>query len=181
MNAGDWIGAIGDAVQLAVLVGGIVWAYYKFVRGRTFARRSDIAVSGTVIEADDRAAVRVRATLKNTGTTDIPLRAKVVYLYSVDRDGLGKRPAWEKQGLAKVFESHAWIEAQESIEDEVLIPLTDAARDAFALWLELRVYEQAKKQGQGGIRWTANAVIPGPSTAVPAATPAIPTATGVAR
>lgn len=56
MSVGDWIGAIGDLVQMAVVVGGIVWAYYKFVRGRTFARRSDIAVSGTVIEADDRSA-----------------------------------------------------------------------------------------------------------------------------
>jgi hypothetical protein len=181
MNAGDWIGAIGDLVQMAVVVGGIVWAYYKFVRGRTFARRSDIAVTGTLIETDNRSAVRVRATLKNTGTTDIPLRAKVVYLYSVDAEGLGKRPDWAKQGVAKVFESHAWIEAQESIEDEVLIPLNDAARNAFALWLELRVYEQAKKQGQGGIRWTANAVITGPSANSPAAAPAIPTATGASR
>ena len=178
MNAGDWIGAFGDLVQALALVGAIIWGYYKFVRGRTFARRSDIAVSGTLFEEGNRAAVRVRATLKNTGTTDVPLRAKVVYLYSVDGDRLGKRPAWEKQGVAKVFESHAWIEAQESIEDEVLIPLSDAAKNAFALWLELRVYEKAKKQDQGGIRWTANAVSPGPSATVPDTGPVVPTTIG---
>lgn len=160
MTVGDWVSAGAAVIQSIAIVGGVVWGYYKFVRGRTFARRAEIAASGERVSFGDRYAINVRVALKNTGTSDIPLRLKVIYVHSVDTAGWGRRPKWEKRALATVFDDHDWIEAQETIEDEVLVPLVDrgAEDDVLAYRIEFRVYE--KKPEGGGVRWTRNAVIP---------------------
>jgi len=45
MNAGDWVTAIAAAVQAGAVVAAGIWAYFKFVRGRTFALRAEPGLS----------------------------------------------------------------------------------------------------------------------------------------
>lgn len=94
----------------------------------------------------------------NTGTSDIALTANVIYVHSIDAAGWTARPQhWEKRAAVKLFNDHGWIEAHETIDDHLLIPI-DHDDDVLAYQLECRAYER-RKQG-GGIKWTARAVIP---------------------
>ena len=160
----EWIKAGTSIVQAGALVVAAVWGYYKFVRGRTFARRAELNVTGETLHAAGARAIKARVTLKNTGTSDLPLRSKTVHVYSVSAPAWGRKINWQVRTTRKVFKAHGWIEAQETIHDEILIPLVadeepEATEDdVLAYWLECRVYEQRKKPG--GLRWTANAIIP---------------------
>jgi hypothetical protein len=158
----DVLDAVQTIVQIAAVVVAGIWAYYKFVRGRTFARRAELEVAASLLETDGASAVRIQPTLRNTGAAKIPLRAKVVYVYAVSREGWRARVDWgDRIASAALFANHAWLEAQETIVDDVIVPL-DVARTegALAFRVECRVYEQRGAGGKGGIRWTANAVVP---------------------
>jgi hypothetical protein len=67
----------------AVVIGG-VWAYFKFVRGRTFARRAELDISPALEQSADSLYLAVTITLKNTGLSKLPLNKdmKVVRKYS---------------------------------------------------------------------------------------------------
>ena len=40
MDTGDWISAALAVVQIAAILVGALWAYWKFFKGRIFHRRS---------------------------------------------------------------------------------------------------------------------------------------------
>ena len=158
----DALDAAQTIVQIAAVVVAGIWAYYKFVRGRTFARRAELEVAASLLETDDARAVRIRPTLRNTGAAKIQLRAKIAYVYAVGREGWRARVDWgDRVASAALFANHAWLEAQETIVDDVLVPIDVARTDgALAFRIECRVYEQRGTGGKGGIRWTANAIVP---------------------
>jgi hypothetical protein len=120
-TATDWISAISAAVQtLAVVVAG-VFAYYKFLRGRTFAYRAELDATAELVKLSAADALRVHATLKNTGPSKIPLRTTRLRVFGGDNKG--STIQWKRLTTVDVFAEHHWIESQETISDEVLIPL----------------------------------------------------------
>jgi hypothetical protein len=166
MTFGDWAGALQSLVQVAAIAAAAVWGYYKFARGRTFAHRAEATVEGDLLRDGDRTGMAARLTLKNTGATDIPLRVKAIYVYGLPEQNWGAKPEWVELGKTSIFDHHEWIEAQETIFDSVLVPLTDAETSTLAYRLEARIYERTRrrwwrKPREGGIRWTATAVVPG--------------------
>jgi hypothetical protein len=77
MSVHDWIAAVKDVVQTLAIIGVAIWAYYKFFRGRTFARRAELAIEADlVVRSAEKRAVRVRVSFRNNGAIDIPLRTK---------------------------------------------------------------------------------------------------------
>src|SRR6266545_2898743 len=84
MSWADWVDAISKIISTAAIIVGGTWAYYKFVRGRTFAKRAELEVTGELLDADELRALRARVTLRNTGATKIPLRAKGVWVYGLN-------------------------------------------------------------------------------------------------
>jgi hypothetical protein len=48
MNTGDWIDAALHLVQIAAIVIGALWAYYKFFRGRIFHERAEPSVEASL-------------------------------------------------------------------------------------------------------------------------------------
>jgi len=66
-----------------------------------------------------------------------------------------------------IFGDHDWIESQETIIDEVLVPLAavDADPDVIAYRITCLVYERRRKpffrpDKGGGVCWTSNAIVP---------------------
>lgn len=158
MTAGDWISAVADVVQTAAILVGAAWAYFKFVRGRIFARRTELTVSGELLTDGAARAMRARVALRNTGASDIPLRIAGVWVYAADTSsGRAGEPAWTEVAKAKVLTKHQAIEAQESIAEEVLVALPQAQPPAYRV--ELRVYDQ-KKRG-GATQWSSQSIVPG--------------------
>lgn len=157
----DWADGLAAIAQaLAIVVGGL-WAYFKFLRGRTFASRAELGVAAAPLPGEPR-ALKITATLRNAGLSKLPLRTQAVLLY-----GISARPTEENQtgtverriGKArKIFAAHGWVEAGETIADELVLLLPDP--DGWIAWrVECRVYERRK--GEGGLRWTANVVVAG--------------------
>lgn len=157
----DWADGLASLAQaLAIVVGGL-WAYFKFLRGRTFASRAELAVAAAPLPGE-RPALKVTATLKNAGLSKLPLRTQAVLLF-----GVSARPTEEnstatverKIGKArKIFAAHGWVEAGETIADELVLLLPE--RDGLLAWrVECRVYE--RRRAEGGLRWTASVVVPG--------------------
>jgi hypothetical protein len=163
-SATDWISAWAALIQaLAILVGG-VWAYYKFVRGRTFAPRAEVRVHGKLLADGSTRGISVAASLQNPGETRLPIRAPIVTADAVLQDGWGAPPKWKEVGFAPIFAEHHRIEARETITDETVIPLPD--RDGtpdlefLAYRVECAVFE-FRADGQGGQRWSSAAIVSG--------------------
>jgi hypothetical protein len=161
----EWAdGAASAAQALAIVVGGI-WAYFKFVRGRTFAKRAELIVTPTVLR-QQQPKLKVTATLRNAGLSKLPLRTQAIFIYGVYAAPTADNPiATAEQQLGKprtIFSAHKWVEAQETITDEILLLLPNSKPAGHGDWLawrvECRVY--AKRRKAGALRWTASAVVP---------------------
>jgi hypothetical protein len=111
---------------IAVLVGGI-WAYSKFVRGRTFRPRLALESSGQWHRVDGLAILQVQISVKNIGASKV----------AVTQTGTGFRisqmnveqpepPAlvqWAKVKTFAILENHAWIEPGETVIERPLVNL----------------------------------------------------------
>jgi hypothetical protein len=169
MNTGDWISAALALVQIAAIVIAALWAYYKFFRGRIFHKRAEPTVEGTLVCAGEAYGVRVKLALKNTGSSDIPLRVTLLTLAAHEVGDVDEKGhlRWREIARAHAFRSddgepdHVEIESQETITDEVLIPIGPDDTpdfDVFAYRIVCQVYE--RREGGGGICWTTKAIVP---------------------
>jgi hypothetical protein len=181
MNTGDWISAALNIVQIAAIVIGAVWAYWKFFKGRIFHKRAEPTVEATLVTANSSYAIRARVILKNTGSADIPLRLTLLTVApyvagDVDEHG---RPTWPEVARAHAFKDHESVESQETIIDDLLIPLRrddgPEASSVLAYRVTCQVYERRTKSWSvrlrevllqrqvevgGGICWTTETVVP---------------------
>jgi hypothetical protein len=171
MNTGDWISAALNIVQIAAIVIGALWAYWKFFKGRIFHKRAEPTVEARLLAADSSYAIGARVTLKNTGSSDIPLRVTLISVSTyvagdVDEHG---RPQWPEVARAHAFRDHESVESQETIVDDLLIPLrkehAPGRQAVLAYRVTCQVYER-RKEG-GGICWTTKTIVPA-SISVPA-------------
>jgi hypothetical protein len=155
-DAAQGVGAIVQA--LAILVGG-GWAYFKFIRGRTFAYRGELDIESSFVKGTDAVgALRVCVTFKNTGLSQIPLNenAKQVNVYTTSAESWdpAKNVDWGAHlKLTPLFEEHDWIEAQEIVTDEVLVPVPLV--HAYRLVAKVA---SARRRGKA-LLWTAETVI----------------------
>jgi hypothetical protein len=169
-----WVSVAQNGVQILALVVGAAFAYWKFFRGRTFHRRLEPTVNGERVAADSVEAIRARVTLKNTGASNVPLHRKALRVFAVGPDGWGttKTPEWERLATVPVFEEHEWVESEEVISDEVLIPVRPAElvpwayRVVFVVDDDLRFRRtgpRRKKSGgwswRHGHRWVSEAIV----------------------
>jgi len=144
--------------QVVAIVGGTLWAYFKFVRGRTFAERIEASVDANAFHRDGISSLRIRVSLTNTGASAVQLKPDVKKV-RVCPAAIGDTipsglPLWDREHfvLSPVLEHHAWIEAQETIRDEVLVTVDD--RDVLAFEVELLVGSEKRK------RWSAKTIVP---------------------
>jgi hypothetical protein len=164
----------------AVVIGG-VWAYFKFVRGRTFARRAELDISPALEQSADSLYLAVTITLKNTGLSKLPLNKdmKVVRLFGIvdEADRNLSASEWKRISTLPILDQHDWLEAQETVTDMVIYSLQGSdGKDSghVAYQVEALVGARRRRMTGKGIRWqsraivflpTANLVNPGPVNA----------------
>ncbi len=161
----DSVGGLAAVVNIAAIVVGGSWAYFKFAKGRTFAYRMETGLSATLLAGDDARALDVTVELRNTGASKIPLSdvVKVVYVYGVRRSTWNSAASldWgDPLKVVPIFQHHEWVEAQEVISDEVLVPVPPEDDEE---WLAYRIecmVASADRPRRRALRWTAYTMVP---------------------
>jgi hypothetical protein len=121
------VDVIGTAVTaLAVIIGGI-WAYFKFVKGRTYRPRLESDLSGEWRLVEGKQLLQARITAKNLGASKFTLLQTGTGLrISVLAREQSRAPApadWTSLRVFEVFREHQWIEPGETVSDDLLLNL----------------------------------------------------------
>jgi hypothetical protein len=156
MKFSDWASAIQNIIAAGAIIIAGVWAFFRFVKGRTLKHKGELTVEGSLLRSADRRAIRVRVHMRNTGLTKTPIENAYVRVQAMRPTGWDERE-WRRITTVKVFEDHDWIEPQEPIGDELLIPLT-GGKPALAYRLDAVVLPP-KKRLRKRIQWSAHSVI----------------------
>jgi hypothetical protein len=116
----------------AILVGGL-WAYFRFFKARTLKPRLGLHLSAHLVQTDSRKYVHVFVSAKNLGITRIDLDlTKCRGFLFLDR-GSGPRTEWSMLAYFPILQNHEWIESDEEDSEEQLIPLPGFPRGAMKL------------------------------------------------
>ena len=62
---------VAAVVQILAIVVAGAWAYYKFVRGRTFKPRAELDLDAHILEVEDEKAISLNVDFHNTGSIRI--------------------------------------------------------------------------------------------------------------
>jgi hypothetical protein len=156
---------VNNVVTSAAVVVGGIWAYFKFIRGRTFAHRAELEVTPSLDQSTGTSYLSVAVTLKNTGLSKLPLNAnmKAVRLSGIAgdaSDGL-RRATWQRILTSPTLETHAWLEAQETVTDTVVYSLhvLDVEGPRAVYQIEAIVGSRRRLITRKGTQWTARAVV----------------------
>lgn len=149
----------------AVLVGGI-WAYLKFVRGRTFAHRAELSVSLTLARSVGSHYLCAAVSLKNTGLSKLKLNQdmKAIRLFGVRDPNVDHidTEEWERVCTRRILDQHEWLESQETVEDTILyfLPLNAAPGAHYiAYQVEALVGSVPSLVARRRTRWRSRAII----------------------
>lgn len=161
LSIDDWK-AVADIVSssvttLAVIAGG-VWAYFKFVRGRTFKPRLSVDIAAQWRDHRGRDLLHVRVNVTNLGASriwlnqygtgmhvsfpsDSPAEANEIAWLTIpfiDSHHEGEQSDNPPSRAFEIFTAHQWIEPGESISDDLLLdperPRTITRLDVALLW-----------------------------------------------
>lgn len=157
--------SILNVAQTIAIVVGAAWVYFKFIRGRTFARRAELEISGGLMEIADRQVMKAVIELKNTGLSKLPLRVDLnsVELLATPSSSWAAQTnlRWEKRMDTPILGDHKWVESQETISDEVLLPIDTREGDPWlAFRLHVEVWGKRPWYRRKGTKWVANTIVP---------------------
>jgi len=153
----DNVTVAGEVVKtLAILFGG-VWAYWKFVRGRTFRRRLELTISGTTFERQGACYLSGVVQLKNVGLSRVTIEQQgtAIELFRV-RD-IKSHLIEEDLETLEVFLKHGWIEPGETIEEPFLLVIAEVDETTIGVRLHLRIVSRGIVTR--AIEWNAGAVV----------------------
>jgi hypothetical protein len=158
-----------SAVRAATMCVAVVWAYFKFARGRVFRPRLEMTISASPTRHLECYQVIVRYTVKNIGLIRVNIAhagsdVSVEVAHPV-QPRVMISPDWQLQGSHPVLQDHRSIEPGEAIAEEIMIILPDAK--AVALRLIMRL-EGTKILRSGGTKtiWYARSAAPLPYEAL---------------
>lgn len=109
-----------------MIIGGI-WAYFKFIKGRTVKPKLAIDMSGQWLRGGRKRWLHVRITVRNIGTSKVILRQEGTYLEVRVLDARQPSPPdyakWKSAGKYEVLDDHHWIEPGEIVSDDLMLNL----------------------------------------------------------
>ena len=189
-TAKDLADIIGTLVTaLAVVIGGF-WAYFKFIKGRTYRPHVEVKQAGDWLGPDGALGFKATVSLKNIGAAKVELLQKGTGLriskLADEQPAPPHESSWDSLGVFKIFTKHEWIEPGETITDELLVRLPP---DPQTLQVETRLVLPWKKrivlghfgQTELALPWTHDQHVTIHARQVlPHAGPATPTTTGPA-
>lgn len=128
--------------QVAALLIGGIWAYFKFFRGRTFKRRLDLLVEASLHRLSGDDAIRATVRLHNIGLAKVNL-AKGISVLAVYWCPSGIWPIeharWPKLQVSPLFPDQDAIESGEEIVEELVVALTPDPNAGFVLAYDVRI------------------------------------------
>jgi hypothetical protein len=146
----DFTGGIQSLITAAGVVAGGSWAYFKFIRGRTYRPRLAVELAGQWRRCSETDALHVRVRVTNIGASKVALNQYGTGLQVSFPTGCEYQQfKWEKVRLGsggqarddpeRTFEvllEHEWIEPGETVSDDLLL---DLGRPPSIYQLELRL------------------------------------------
>jgi hypothetical protein len=127
-----WLDYLEGASKIATIAGivlGGIAAYYKFLRGRVFHARMDIAMSSSLLRVREETFLQVQAQVKNTGASRVRfvLQDSILTVLGANHAhrAIADDSEWQivatVDGISKG--KHKWIEPAETIYLNWLIDL----------------------------------------------------------
>jgi hypothetical protein len=150
----NWTDAFASLVTALAVIAGGVWAYYKFIRGRTFHARVTGEVlgqwrfNGALRQQQPPYFLHVRARVTNIGAGKVMLRQYYTALFvsfpGEQQPTLPHFVEWvnhlapiaSSPGAFEILRDHDWIEPGQTVTDDLLL---DLGRRPTIAKLELRL------------------------------------------
>jgi len=160
------VSEIVDHVATVIAIGAAgIWAYFNFVKSRTYHPRMEMAASGEIRVSGRTKYVVPRVTLKNIGHSKIELIQRGSgYRIWIGGEGSSNDSEIKWSGgkpIFRMFEEHQWIEPGESIFEETR--LIRLPKTSIAVKIEARLVAQVRRFPRKNSEWNS-AAIAGPIT-----------------
>jgi hypothetical protein len=114
-------------ITAAAIVFGGLWAYFKFVKGRTYRPRLSVAISGQWRRIAGKNLLHTRVTVKNIGASVVTLQKKGsglrVNFLAAGQPDAPTAATWEVVRVFDILREHVWIEPGETVSDDQLLDL----------------------------------------------------------
>ena len=107
---------VGTLITALAVIVGALWAYYRFVKGRTYRPRLEVSMGGEWFTVDGKRLLLARVRLKNIGASVVELLQKGTGL-RVSTLGDSDSPrtvSWMQGRVYTILDEHAWIEPGET-------------------------------------------------------------------
>ena len=152
----DFTGSIQSVVQTVAFVLGGSWAYYKFVKGRSFQDSLSPAISGRFASIDGAVYLVVSIQIKNAGATKVDFNhegsALIVYEYTVTSETEIHNVADRRLTTFELFQpSQKYIEPNEVIELRKFFAIPEPVKLGYRIDVEVL--------SATGLNWTASAIV----------------------
>jgi hypothetical protein len=152
----DFTGSIQDIVQVLAFCAGGWWAYFKFIKGRTFQQSLTPHVTGRFVSLDGIIYLVATIQIKNVGSSKIDFdpeaSALILYEYTPSADAEIHAVADKRITSFAVFkEKDRYIEPNEDIEVQRLISIPGPVKLAYRL--EMEIFSVS------GFTWRASSIV----------------------
>ena len=155
MIPSDGVGTVLENIQrivtvLAIIIGGI-WAYFNFVRSRTYRPRLEIYVTGLVRQHEERQFLHLSFSVKNVGLTNFDISQTGT---GMQLESYGERAyipevhaaPWERVTTLPILMNHSIIEPAETVKEEKLIIISEEEVIAYKVTLRLMSVDNTEWQ-----------------------------------
>jgi hypothetical protein len=163
--------SLSNLAQAGAIVIGGGWAYLKFVRGRTFGSRARLQVAVDRYRRGEDPTLVVHVSMHNEGLSKIDMSLPDEKLVRVDAIAAENWMPdlsidWDEDATVvrrtPLLQEHEWLEPNETIEDQLLIPVQiPGGSEAIAYRVTARVTQPPQgRRRRRGQTWTAVLVMP---------------------
>jgi hypothetical protein len=152
----DFTDAFRNVTQGLAFIAGGVWAYFKFVKGRTFKESLVPLISGKLTSIDGFAYLIVTTQVKNVGLSKIEFdgegSAVILFGYESSSEPEIHTVSDKRLTAFEVFtKNDRYIEPNEIIEGQRLVAMPTALKLAYRLEIEIA--------STAGYTWRANNIV----------------------
>lgn len=160
----DTASALSDLVTAAALLVGGAFAYFRFARGRIFARRAEISLDATPLDPP-LSGLHVQLSVENTGASQLSL-SDVRYLetFAITQDDWphDTNVVWGAPIIrTRVLRDHDWLESAETVGERLLVPLPpdDRGTPFVAYLVRARITAVESRWRRAPTGWAAQVVV----------------------